>query len=841
MSAATFARRELRGGWKGFRVLVACLALGVAAVAAAGSLRAAFHQALDEDSRALLGGDIELRQSYRPIEADQRAFLTSLGRLSEGIDLRAMARTINGEARRLVEVKAVDGVYPLVGRLDLDPAMNAADALRRRDGVWGAAADRGLLDSLGLRIGDQLAVGDARFQLRAVIVREPDRIATAFAFGPRLLVSADSLSDTGLIQPGAVIRHVAHLALDPAVGPAEAKRRLAERFPDAPWQLRDTSQAAPGLARFLDNMAAFLTLVGLTALLVGGIGVANAVKAYLDGRLGTIAILKCLGASSATILATYGMLIAAMALAGIVAGLAVGAAAPYLAVALAGDRLPLDARAGIYPGPLAAAAAIGSLTALVFALWPLARARLVPAAALFRRLAEPPKQWPGHATLAVLAAAAAALAGLAIASSERPGLAAAFVAASVATLALFRALAWALSRLAARLSSRRTGLLAHPSARLSLANLHRPGSAVVGMVLSLGLGLTVLVALAQVEGNLARQFGETLPNQAPSFFFIDIQPGQLDAFAAAVRGAAPEARIETAPLVRARVSHINGVPVERAAIAPEAEWAVRGERGLTTADTPPAGTRLVAGDWWPPGYQGPPLASVDAEVAKGFGIRPGDSVTVNVLGREIELKVASLRQVAWSTLAMNFTFIVSPNTLAGAPMSWIATVRAPEGRDSAVERAVTDRLANVSAIRVKEAIESVRAIIANADLAVRLAALVTLAAGALVLAAAVLAGQRRRIGEAVILKVLGATGGDLWRAWLVEFGAVGAITGTAAAAVGSLTAWAILTRVMRADWTFLPGVAAATLAACVAASLMAGFAGTFLALRAKAAPYLRGE
>ncbi|MGE5546868.1 MAG: ABC transporter permease [Solirubrobacterales bacterium] len=835
------ARRELRGGLKGFRILMACLALGVAAIAASGSLKAAFHKALSEDGRALLGGDLDIRLSSREASPEQVAALQTLGRLSRTTEMRAMAHAVDRDARRLVELKGVDDAYPLAGRLELSPPLGVAAVLAPQGGVWGAAADPNLLSNLGLHLGSRIRVGDATFEIRATIAKEPDRIATALSFGPRLLVAADAVEATGLIKPGSMIRYAYRVALDGGIGGPDARRQLTERFPAAGWQVRDVTQAAPGVDRFLDNMAAFLTLVGLTALLVGGIGVANAVKAYLDGRIPTIAILKSVGASGRTIAATYGLLVAALSLVGIAIGLAVGALVPWAVVAAAGSALPLDARIGLYPGPLAVAAGFGILTALVFTLWPLARARAVPATALFRNVVTPLRRWPGPRAMVALAVSAAALAALAILSADRKGLAAAFVAGALVTLVLFRGIAWAVSGLAARASARRTGLAAHPTWRLALANLHRPGSAVVSVVLSLGLGLTVLVAIALIEGNLARQFGERLPREAPSFFFIDIQPDQVDEFERIVRATAPTATVERAPMVRGRITRINGVPASEAAIAPEAEWAVRGDRGLSAAAAPPADARLLAGEWWPADYAGPPLVSVDSSIAKGFGVGVGDSLGINVLGREITVRIASLREIEWSSLNMNFTFILSPNALKGAPHTWIATVHAPGDLDAAVEKAVTDRLGNVSAIRVKEALDSARGLIANADMAVRLAALVTLAAGGLVLAGAVMAGHRRRVYEAVVLKVLGATRADLWRAWLVEFGIVGLATGLTAGAVGTASAWAILVKVMHADWSFLPGVASATVAACIAASLMAGFAGTFAAMRARAAPLLRNE
>jgi putative ABC transport system permease protein len=835
-----FARRELRGGLKGFRILVACLALGVAAIAAAGSLRAAFDSALKEDARSLLGGDLDLRQSHHQPTAEQGEALAALGRVSSGIEMRAMAQLDGNRTRSLVELKGVDDAYPLVGGLDLDPAQTPRQAFERRDGVWGAAADANLLERLGLTLGQRVQVGDTEFELRATITREPDRIATALSFGPRLMVARAAVADTGLIQPGSLIRYTTRVALVPGVTVEAARHRLAARFPDAPWQLRDTSDAAPGMGRFMDNLSAFLTLVGLTALLVGGIGVANAVKAYLDGRTRTIAILKSVGAPAGVIFGTYFSLVVLLSVAGIALGLAVGACVPWLVVTFAAEHLPLAARAAVYPLPLAVAAGFGVLTALVFTLWPLARARAVPATALFRQQAVPLRFLADRTTAAALVLLSCALAALAVLGSGNRPLAAWFVGCAVLTLLLFRGLAHLLSRGAAKLTGRHGGVV-DPAWRLALANLHRPGSAVVSVVLSLGLGLTVLVAIALVEGNLARQFGERLPREAPSFYFIDIQPEQLPNLEQAVRTADPSARLETAALVRGRVSAINGVGTGEATVAPEVQWAIRGDRGLSSAAEQPAGTRLVAGKWWPAGYDGPPLVSVDAAVAKGFGLKLGDTLGINVLGREVTVTVASLRDIDWSSLSMNFTFLLSPGALSGAPHTYVATVRAAPAREGIVEKAVTDALPNASSIRVKEALESVRAIIANADLAVRIAGAVTLAAGGLVLAGAVMAGHRRRVYEAVVLKVLGATRRDLWRTWAAEFGMVGLLTGLGAGAVGTAAAWAILVHVMKADWAFLPGVAAATVTACVAASLLAGFAGTWTAMTTKAAPMLREE
>ncbi len=837
------ARRELRGSLRGIGTVVACLALGVAAIAAAASLDAALRRALAEDARALLGGDAELRLTYREPTAEEAEFLGRYGELSKTVEMRAMARRPDGGAQTLVELKGVDVRYPLYGHLDLAPAQPRGQALGWRDGAWGAVADANLLERLGLKIGDRLKVGDASFVIRATILREPDRVATIFSFGPRLLVDGRALGSTGLVQPGSLIRHAVLVKFSPGVVAPTFRRAVEQRFPDAGWLYRDSGDAAPGVKRFLDNMTLFLTLVGLTSLLVGGIGVANGIKAFLDSRIASIATLKCLGASRRVVLSTCFLQVAALAGLGIVLGLVAGAALPWGLVAVIGDRMPVAARLGVYPLPLGLAAGFGVLTALAFATWPLARAAGVPAATLFRDIVAPQRAWPGPASLAATAAAGAALAALAVVSAANRPLAAWFVGGAAAALAIFAGCGAGLVALARWTARRRTETASgggHPALRLALSSLHRPGAPARGIVLSLGLGLTVLVAVALVQANLSREVDERLPEQAPTFFFIDIQPDQVDGFERAVTMAGGSLA-KRAPMIRGRITRINGVPTDQVAIAPDAQWAVRGDRGLTTAATRPEDARVVAGQWWPADYDGPPLVSLDAGIAKGFGLRLGQTITVNVLGREITARLANLREIDWSTLAMNFTFILSPNALAGAPYSVIATVQAPPGSEGAVERAVTTAMPNVSSIRVKEALEQVRQVIAGAGVAIRAAAAVTLVAGALVLAGAIAAGQRQRTREAVLLKVLGARRADLLRAVALEYGLLGGATGLVAAGLGSAAAWAVLAHVLKADWQFLPVPVALTVLGSVAAVAVAGLVGTFRALATKPAPYLRHD
>jgi putative ABC transport system permease protein len=611
---------------------------------------------------------------------------------------------------------------------------------------------------------------------------------------------------------------------------------LTESFPEAAWRIRDTTEAAPGIGRFINRLTLFLTLVGLTALLVGGVGVGNAVRSYLEGKTGTIATLKCLGAPGRLIFEVYMAQILALALVGIVLGLVLGAAATYLAAGLLGDALGWRAELGLYPVPLATAAAFGLLTAITFSLWPLARARSVAAASLFRDLVAPATAKLAGSTLPAVLFSGGLLAALAIFTAADKRLAFYFVVGAIGALLLFRLTALGIIWAARRLPRPR-----RPGLRLAVANLYRPGAPTASVVMSLGLGLTVLVAIALIEGNLSRQVRQSLPEEAPGFYFIDIQPDQVAEFGALVASFPGVSELRQVPMLRGRIAAVNGVPPSELEIPGDVQWVFRGDRGLTWMRAPRAIDKITAGAWWPPDYDGAPLVSLHDEVGRALGIGPGDRLTINILGRDVEVTIANLREVDWASLSMNFVIIFSPGLLEQAPQSHIATVKADPEVENALEIAVTDRFVNVSSIRVKEALEQVGDLLSQIAVAVRAIAAVALVAGVLVLAGAVAAGHHRRVYDAVILKVLGATRRSIAQAFLLEYGLLGLVTAAIAAVIGTVAAWLVLTEIMRADFVFLPQAVLSTALIATAITIGFGFVGTWRALGQKAAPLLRNE
>jgi putative ABC transport system permease protein len=827
------ARRELRGGLKSLRIVLACLALGVAAITAVGTLRAATEAGLQADGARLLGGDVEVRVTQRPLTAEARAWAEARGAtLSEVAEMRAMAIAPDGE-RNLVELKAVDAAYPLYGALVLGPD---SATLAPRDGMPSVALDASVAERLRLNVGDPVRIGEAIFRFAGIVATEPDRTASPTVLGPRAMILAEALPATGLIQPGSLLSYDMRLRLPPGTDIRAFGRAFAQAQGDGGWRLRYAGDAEPGVQRFVDRAASFLTLAGFTALLVGGIGVATGVRAWLEARGRTIATLRCLGAPSGTILATYLIQVMILAGLGIAAGLVAGFGLTWVAAQALSGTLPVPPRIGVYWAPLGLAAAYGFLTALAFALWPLGRAQRVPGAALFRDSVTATPGWPSRGIIAANAVAAVALVALVVGTAEQPIFALGFCGGAAATLLLFRIGASGLMRFARSLRRVR-----QPSLRLGLANLHRPGAPTPIMLVALGIGLTTLATVATIEGNLRRQLAEQIPDAAPSFFFIDIQSDQAQQFDTLARAQAGVTDVRRSPSLRARMVAVDGVPAERMVVSEDTRWALRGDRGLTYAATPPEGTRLVEGAWWAPDYDGPPLVSFDANIARGWGIGIGSVLTVNVLGRDIDLRIASLRDIQWRGLGINYVMVASPGLLAAAPHTHIATVRADVAQENAVLRAITDALPNVSGIRVRDALEAVANLLGRIGVALQATSSVTLLAGMLVLAGAVAAGQARRVRDAVILKTVGASRAQIRNAWLVEFGLLGLTAGLLAAAAGSAASWAVVRFVMRGDWVFLPGTLALVVVGCVVLTLAFGYAGTALALRVRPATLLRNE
>lgn len=833
------ALRELRGGVRGFGVFLACLAIGVTAIAGVGSFARALSDGMLREGSRILGGDIAFSLIHRQASPAEMDFFKNKGTVSEIGTMRAMTRATSGAAT-LVELKAVDGAYPLNGQVQLEPNASLSKALLKVGNRFGAVAEQTLLLRLGITPGTEIKIGDATFLITATIVSEPDRVAAGVGFGPRLIISQEGLQATGLVQPGSLVRWSYRVRLnegsDGALLATQAQAR--ELFPNAGWEVRTRSSASPRLEQNVRRLAEFLTLVGLTALLVGGVGVANAVMHYLERKRADIATLKAVGASGGTVFSIYLTEIGIIAIIGIALGVAAGTALPFAIASLFGKLIPLPLAPGVHLGVIALATAFGILVALAFALWPLGRAHDVPVSALFRDAVEQGKQLPRRRYVLMVVLAVASLATLALLVAESRRIALIYIVAAAAIFLVLRLLAWALMTIAAKLPRPRSTAL-----RLALANIHRPGALTPSVVLSLGLGLALLVTLTLIDGNLRRQLTQSLPKSAPSFFFVDIPSNDVERFNAFMKQNAGSGELSEVPMLRGRILRVKDVPADQVKADPEQAWVLQSDRGITFTDTFPEGSTLVSGEWWPKDYSGPPLVSFEKRAADGLGLKVGDKVSVNVLGRTIEAQIANLRTVEWESLGINFVMLFSPNTFRGAPHTILATLTYPDGgsqkSEIELQRAVAGEFPAVTTVRVKEALEAINALVADIALAVRGASSVTLIASILVLAGALAAGHHNRVYDAVILKTLGATRARLLLAYGTEYAILGLATAIFATAAGAVAAWFVVENVMNFRFQFEPAAAGIAALTAVVLTIGLGLIGTWRALGQKPAPVLR--
>jgi len=835
-----YAFRELRGGLSGFYVFIACIALGVLAIAGVGSVAASLSEGLAREGRALLGGDVAFSLIQREAKPEELAYLRSRGKVSPAATLRGMARSAD-DRLALVELKAVDDAYPALGSLTLDPPLPTPDLLAERDGAFGAAADAALLARLDLKLGDRVHVGQAAFTIRSVLSAEPDKLSGAVGFGPRFLISEDALRATQLLQPGTLVRWTYRVVLPQNTADDAGARQLADdaraALPQAGWEIRTRDNASPQLERTISRFTQFLTLVGLAALLVGGVGVANAVKSHVDRKRDVIAAFKALGATGRDVFAIYLTQVLVLAVIGSAIGLVLGAALPYAIVGLFGKILPLPVVPTLHPIELMLSLLYGLLTALAFGLWPLTQVQEVPVAALFREAVISERHKVRRKHLVWMAAVIALLIAVVIGLAYDKRVAAAFVGASVVVFVLLRGIASALMAGARKLPRAQNTML-----RLAVSNIHRPGALTPSVVMSLGLGLAVLVTVTQIDGNLRRQFMAALPERAPSFYFIDIPSTETDRFGAFLKQQAPTATIEDVPLLRGRIVSARGVKAEELKPSTDAEWVLQSDRGLTYAADIPKGSKVVEGQWWEPNYSGPPLVSFEKKLADGLGLKIGDEVVVNVLGRDISATIANLRTVDWQSLGINFVVVYSPNAFAGAPHTHIATLTEPNGTaagDGAIIKAVADAFPMVTSVRVREALETIGGVVSNLALAVRGASAVTLISAILVLGGALAAGHRHRVYDAVILKTLGATRARLLGAYALEYLMIGFATAAFAVIAGSVAAWLIVSRVMTLSFAWQAGSALGVVLGALVVTVGLGLVGTLLALNQKPATVLR--
>ncbi len=820
------ARRELNLRFRGLRLLLACLFLGVGALAAIGSLTRAIDDELARRGSAILGGDVEFAASQRAASGQERAAMARFGTVSETVRMQSMA--VRGTTSVPIQLKGVDARYPLYGTL----ALRGGGSARPRDAttVWIVPA---LAQRLGVGPGATVRLGAADFTVGGIIQDEPDRLGEGFTLGPVAIVSLAGIARTGLIQPGSLYDSRYRIRMTAAASPKTAADRMKAAFPAGGWETKTRDRAAPGAERFVERMGQFLLLVGLSALVIAGIGVGNGVSSYLAARRGSIAALKVLGATSGMIARIYLLQVAVVSAIGIVAGLVAGALAVPLLVTLAGDVLPVAPSFALQPVPLALAAAYGMLIALAFTAPPLIEAGSIPAAGLLRGTFGQ-RAVPLRRTLPWVAGAGVAIVALALGTAEQPLLSAGFLAAVAGVLLLLAGFGWLVRKGAALLPRPRRPLL-----RLAIAALYRPGARTGTLVVALGLGLTLFVLLAAIRTSIDANIARTVPQRAPALFALDVPPAREAEFRRTIEGVAILPTIRTVPAMRGTITGYGTTRVADLKTLPEGAWALRGERGLTYAATLPEGSELTAGRWWPRDYAGPPLVSVDARLASALELKIGDPISYSLLGVERSARVASFRRISWDTLGFNYVLVFSPNAIQDAPHNLAATIDLAPGQEAMVMRALLPRFPSVSVIEVRGVLGQIRDIVSQMATAITAAASVAILAGIAVLIGAIAAAREARTYDGVILRTLGATRVQVLGVQALEYAFLSTVLSALALLLGLGGAWYVVTQLFSFAWLPDYGVVLATLFGGAVMTMAIGLLGAWPILGARPARALR--
>lgn len=836
------ALRDLRGGLRRFAVLLACLALGVATIAVVGSVGAALQSALLRDARTMLGGDLEAGLSYRAANPEERALFERLGRLGEVIEV--MGRGHVGENSAFLSIRAVDGAYPLLGAMALEPAGTPlADLLAERDGVHGLVANPLLLDRLGLGLGDTLSIDQATFAVRGTIGSLPDQLSASFALGIPVLMSVEALHATGILEPGVLARYGYRLLLDPPLFDAAASA-IRTGFPDAGWEIRAPRDATADLARFFDIFARFLTIVGLSTLLVGGVGVSNAVSAYVTERQRSIATMKALGATGARIMVHFLTQVMLLTLAGIVLGLLLGAGLTLLLLPILGGLLGLALPPVLDAATLWTAAGFGALIGFAFGYLPLRRAGKLRPALLFRSAGSAVEGGLGWRDLLrpglwlPVGLAALATYALAAVSTGRPVLVLWYALAVAGAFLVLRLAAWGLQRLL-----RLVPPLPDAALRNALKSIYRPGAPAPVVILSLGLGLALLLLIALIDGNLRHQLDrESIPN-APSFVFMDLFEDEAELLREFTAGSDSVESFEAMPMITGGIAAINGVPVAELGRTPPPEFAfvLEGEIPLTTSAALPERSEVVAGAWWAPDHAGPPQVSVFDRLREPLDLKLGDALTFRIFGEELTVTIASFRTYAWRSGGVNFGFVLSPDGLADIPLSYLGLMKAAPGSERAVQQQIVAEFPELIFLPVGEALETFASILSSVTTAVEVIGGLAVVSGVLVLAGAMAAGRKQRESDAVVMKVLGATRGDVLRAYLVEYGVLGLLAAVLAGLLGLAGTWGFVEFVLEIDFWADPALIVWVALGTVALTIAVGMLTTWSALSARPARFLREE
>ena len=784
----TLSFRELRGSFNEFKIVVASIFLGIFIISAVGSISENLKSEIKNKRVEMLGGNFELSTTYQEFPNNIKSWLEKNGKTTHLIELRTML-SYNSQSllkRRIVELKAVDNNYPLVGKVLTSPYQKVKLSLGTKKNEKKILIDKSLKDQLGIDVGDFVYLGKSKFKINGIIEKEPDRMFSFATFGPRVLLSTDALKETGLIKSGSLIKYKTKF-----IPNNENKINLAflnDLVKGTNVSIRSVENTTNNFNNFVDRTSIFISLVGLITLLISGVGISNGVKGYIIKKTKNIAIMKSLGAKNSKVLNIYLNQILMIFLVSIIPAIMLGVSIPYFFSSIISQELFNTFEPSIFLHPILISFLYGLITCILFTILPLLKTYKIKPIELIRKSSENSLNKTTYKIKGIIFILISILCILTMNLINDKKLSFYILISMTVSFVLIYGITnlkfYILSKIKFKLGTTFEYIRKAISKSNSFAR---------SIVISFSIGLSLLIILNIIESSLDKRITDAINQQAPSHFLIDIQPQQIEKIKTIASSILGDNNFNSQPMLRGRITDINNQSVQGLKVDKEVEWVLRRDRAFSWSNKIPNNTKLISGKWWHENYDGPLLVSIGDKIAKGLNLKIGDKIKFNILGRNFEAQIFNTREIVWENMDINFIFILSNSNIENAPHSWIATTKniGQNLNNSFVEKIVSE-FSNISSISIEESYKSIKSILNLLIIIINSIALVTLFSGIIVLAGIIDVGKKDKLYEVAILKILGATPKRIAYLWFKEYFIIGLISSVVSLIIGFIVSYVLL-------------------------------------------------
>ena len=791
--------RELKGSFNEFKIVMISIFLGVFIITAVGSLSKNLIYEINNKSSELLGGDFELSTTYQEFPIKIKKWLEKNGKTSQIVELRTMVTSNQsvGVKRRIVELKAVDQNWPLIGIPIIVPnkSINKSLKMNNYNNNNGALIDASLKKQLEIQVGDVLQLGKTKIQISGIIKKEPDRMFSFATFGSRLLISKATLKASGLVIPGSLVKYkIKFIPYNKKIDLSFLKKFVH----GTNISIKNIKNSTTNFNSFIEKTSLFISLVGLITLLISGVGISNGVKGYLIKKIKNIAIFKTLGAQNSTVFKIYFFQIIFIFLISIIPALIAGISIPFLLKTIISDSFLSSFEPFIFLEPIIISFLFGLIVCILFTIIPIAKTYEIKPIQLLRLSAHHSLNNYSKKISALILILIFALCFLIFKLTNDLKLSVYIFGVVLISFLILKGMTNLLFLSFRKLKFKIGSLL-----EIARKSLIRPDTFAKSIVISFSIGLALLITLNIIEESLDYKISNTINKQAPNYFLIDIQPNQINQVKAMTSKFIGEDSLNAQPMLRGRVTSINNIKVENLKINKDVNWVLKRDRAFSWSNKAPKNVKIISGKWWPQDYTGPLLLSIGDKVAKGLNVKIGDKIEVNILGRNFEAEIFNTREIIWQNMDINFIFILSKSKIQNAPHSWIATTTTAnkEMNNTLIEKIVSN-FSNISSVSVEETYVAIKSILNLLITIVNSIALVTLLSGVIVLAGILNVSKKDKLYEVAILKILGASPKKIIFLWLQEFLIIGLMASLISILIGMSVSFILVTYIFQIDYNF---------------------------------------